>query len=116
MKTLLVHGDDPPPSDLRRILDRGSTSVDEVSASDLVTYVSRGGLGVDRLVFWAGAGDPDVRTLAMTYATAAGSERPQTVVFVTATPSEPLDGMTREEVLLWPRDADTLRLLFETGA
>jgi hypothetical protein len=112
-KTLLVSGGEPPPAELRAIVRQGSTSLDEVSAAELATYVSRQGLGVDRIVFWAPAGDHQVRTLALNYATAAGDERRHTIVYVTSEPREPaFDGMTREEMLFWPRDADKLREIF----
>lgn len=113
MKTLLVSGSEPAPAELRAIVAQGSTSLDEVSAADLATYVSRRGLGVDRIVFWAPAGDQRVRSLALNYATAAGDERRQTIVYITPEPREPkLDGMTRDEMFFWPRDADKLRTIF----
>lgn len=116
MKTLVIRGQDRLPGDLMDIVRRGSTSVDEVSTRDLSTFISREGLGVDRLVFWSGRQDPDVRALALNYATAAGPERRARVVFITAQPGEdPIDGMTRDEVLVWPRDAEKLRLMFMTG-
>jgi hypothetical protein len=113
MKTLLVSGREPSPAELRAIITQGSTSLDEVSAADLATYVSRLGLGVDRIVFWAAAGDQEVRSLALNYATAAGDERRHTIVYVSPDGSEPaLDAMTRDEMILWPRDADKLRAIF----
>jgi hypothetical protein len=115
MRTLLVTGGTPAPAELREILVRGSTSLDEVKPRDLSTYVSPEGFGVDRLVFFAGSGDRDVRELALTYATAAGRERQQTIVYVTAGPEDPLDGMTRDEVFVWPRDEDKLKMAFMTG-
>jgi hypothetical protein len=115
MNTLLVSGVDPPPSELRAIVAQGSTSLDEVSVADLATYVSRQGLGVDRIVFWAPAGDQQLRALALNYATAADKERRQTIVYVTPEPREPaLDGITRDEMFFWPRDADRLRKVFAT--
>lgn len=116
MKTLLVAGKDPVPAGLRDIVARGSTSLDEISAEDLRTYVARTGLGVDRLVLWAGASDPDIRTLAWNYFTTAGAEQLQRAIFVTATPGEPLiAGMTPEDVFVWPRDEDKLKLVFRTA-
>jgi hypothetical protein len=116
MRTLLVRGKDDVPPALRAIVDRGSTTVDEVSAHDLSTYVSREGFGVDRIVFWAGSADPDIRTLAWNYATAEGADRRQTIVYVTRDQSEaPVDGMGRDEVFIWPRDEDKLKLILTTG-
>ena len=117
MHTLLVKGRDDVPPELREIVRRGSETVDEIRAADLSTHVSRESFGVDRIVFWAGASGHDIRSLALAYATAAGVERPQRVVFVTAAPSEtPLDGMSREEIFVWPRDEDKLKMAFMTGA
>lgn len=116
MRVLLVSGRTPVPADLRHVLERGSTSLEAIGAADLRTYVSREGLGVDRVVFWAGHDDQDIRTLAWNYATAAGAERRDTVFLVAAQPTEPVDGMTGDEVFVWPRDEDRLKLLFMTGA
>ena len=116
MKTLLVSGKDPVPPDLREVVERGSTSLDEVSIGDLRTFVSREGLGVDRIVFWAGKSDPDVRTVAWNYATVAGADRPSQVVFISGAPAEaPLDGISAEELLIWPRDKDKVVMIFMTG-
>jgi hypothetical protein len=116
MRTLLVTGRDPAPDGLRELVRRGSTSVDEVSAAELSTFVSREGFGVDRLVFWVGRADHDVRSLALNYATAERHERQQRIVFVTPDPGEPtVDGMTREEIFVWPRDEEKLKIIFLTG-
>lgn len=112
MRTLLVTGEDPVPPGLEAIVRQGSTSVDHVSGGDLVTYVSREGFGVDRIVFWAGRDDRDVRSLALNYATAAGGARKETVFFVTAVPTDPLDGMTTSEVYVWPADEERLKRAF----
>ena len=114
MRTLLVSGRDPVPSELREIVAAGSTSTDEVSAADLTTFISREGLGVDRVVFWAGRSDPDVRSIAVNYAAAAGADRSKTVVFIAAG-DERLEGLTREEIHFWPRDEEKLRMIFMTG-
>jgi hypothetical protein len=112
MRTLLVSGNEPVPGGLEAIVRQGSTSVDHVSGDDLVTYVSREGLGVDRIVFWAGREDRDVRSVALNYATAAGAARKETVFFVTGVPTDPLDGMTKSEVYVWPADEDRLKKAF----
>jgi hypothetical protein len=116
MKTLLVSGRDRPPDALRDLIKKGSTTLDEVSAPDLTTFVSRGGLGVDRIAFWAAPGDQDVRSLALAYAAAAGADRGQTIVYITPVATEPaLDGLTRDEMFVWPRDEDRLKMIFMTG-
>jgi hypothetical protein len=115
MRTLLITDREPVPAKLRHILAEGSTELDEVSAHDLVTYVSQGALGVDRLVFWAGRGDLAVRTLALNYATAEDRDHQQTIFFIAAEPSAPIDGLTPDQMLVWPTDEDKLKLLFLTG-
>jgi hypothetical protein len=116
MKTLLVTGRDPAPDALRELIRRHSSSLDEVSAADLSTFVSREGFGVDRIAFWAGAGDHEVRALALNYATAAGAGRRETVVYITPVTGEPtLDGMSSDEVLVWPRDEARIRDVFRAA-
>ena len=116
MRTLLVTGRDRVPPALREMVIAGSTSLDEVSAADLTTFISRQGLGVDRVVFWAGRSDPDVRSVALSYAATAGADRAKTVVFITGVDEVPLDGLTRDEMHVWPRDEEKLRMIFMTGA
>jgi hypothetical protein len=114
VKTLLVTGREPAPDALRELIRGRSTSLDEVSAADLSTYVSREGFGVDRIAFWAAPGDHDVRTIALNYATAAGAGRRRTIVFITPLPGEPaLDGMTADEILVWPRDEERIREILD---
>jgi hypothetical protein len=116
MKTLLVTGREAVPERLRAIVTRGSTSVDEVTSDDLTTFISQQSFGVDRLVFWTGHGDPDVRTLARNYAEAAGADRPQTIVFVTALEGDRgVSDMAPHEIFVWPRDEEKLTMAFMTG-
>lgn len=116
MKTVLIRGREAPPRELVDIVRQGSTSLDEISTRDLATFTSRESFGADRLVFWSGHEDADVRTLALNYTAVEDDLRAQRIVFVTAQPTEaPLDGMTREEVLVWPRDEEKIRMLFMTA-
>ncbi len=117
MKTLFVRGHHPPPAELLDIIGNGSTSLDVISAQELVTYVSREGLGVDRLVLWAADSEPDVRSLAANYGSAAGAESRRSVFYVTVSETErPPEGLGPESVFVWPRDADKLKMAFMTGA
>jgi hypothetical protein len=116
MKTLLIRGDTDPPSELRDIVRAGSTAVDEVSTTELSTFVSRQGFGVDRIVVWAAPDDDQVRTLASTYAANESSADPGRLVYVTpgdcrGAPS----GVGRDVCLSWPEDKDKVRMFFMTG-
>jgi hypothetical protein len=115
MRTLLVSGTEPVPDALCHIIEQGSTSVEHVSAAELVTYVSREGLGVDRIVFWAGRDDLDVRSLAINYATAESRDREQRIFFVSAEPVLEVDGIPAGDTFVWPRDGDKLTMMFMTG-
>lgn len=116
MKTLLIRGESEPPAEVRQIVRAGSTSVDEVSAKELSTFVSRQGFGVDRVVVWAAPDDQAVRALATNYAAGDPAADPGQLVYLTpadcaSTPA----GVERDRCLSWPQDEDKLRLLFQTG-
>jgi hypothetical protein len=117
MKTLFVRGDHPPPAELLEIVRQGSTSLDQVSTKDLATYVSKEGLGVDRLVFWAADADPEVRSLAGNYGSAADVQGRRSIFYVTVRqPDPPPEGLGYESVFVWPADTDKLKMAFMTGA
>ena len=116
MKTLLISGDAPPPSPLRDVIARGSTALQERRASD-VPAAEAARLDVDRIVFWADAGDAVVRALAMTCARAERARRREAIVFVTPQGTAAgVDGLAPNEVFEWPRDEDRLKMAFMTGA
>lgn len=116
MKTLLISGVGAPPAPLRDVIARGSTAlqerrVDEISA-DAATR-----LEVDRIVFWAEPGDSAVATLARHCAKAERARRREAIVFVTSLGTEAqIEGLTPDEVFVWPRDEDRLKMAFMTGA
>jgi hypothetical protein len=117
MKSLLVSGHDAPPADLVDIVEQGSTSVDRVSTAELSTFVSRAGFGVDRVVFWAGGADADLRSVAINYASSADAASGQAIVYVTPTASDPAPiGVAQDSCFVWPRDKDKLKMIFMTGA
>lgn len=116
MKTLLIRGKSEPPGELLEIVRAGSTAVDEVSTSELSTFVSRQGFGVDRIVVWAGQDDEAARALATTYAATVSQTDRGGLVYVTPAhcASRP-EGVSRDRCLSWPQDEDKLRMLFMTG-
>ena len=81
MNTLLIYGESQPPESLREILRKGSTAVDEISTTELSTFVSREGFGVDRVVVWAAPDDQAVRALATNYA--ISEEERRGVIYIT---------------------------------
>ena len=116
MKTLLIRGETDPPSELRDIVRAGSTAVDEVSTTELSTFVSRQGFGVDRIVVWAAPDDHQVRTLASTYAATESSGDPGRLIYVTPADCRGApSGVGREQCLSWPEDKDKVQMFFMTG-
>ncbi|MGH9370138.1 MAG: hypothetical protein ACRD15_01255 [Vicinamibacterales bacterium] len=115
MKTVLITGDAPAPAPLRELVERGSTSLLERRAAELAGAVT---IEADRIVFWSAADEPDIRRLAEQYAQAEAAERQEALVFVTAATggTPPPDRLSPNEVFVWPRDEDRLRMAFLTGA
>jgi hypothetical protein len=115
MKTLLISGGRAPlPAMLRKVIERGSTSVDERRAGDVdpSTTLSE----VDRVVFWASSGDTAVHALAARFARAEQAERREAIVFVTDAGEQQVPGLSETEFFVWPQDEDRLTLAFLTGA
>jgi hypothetical protein len=114
MKTLLIVGKTALPASLREVVERGSTSIVEASASEL------GGTqppaDADRIVLWAPPDDSAVADLARAYARGASPERKDTLIVVTPESAPPVAGLPPGEVFAWPRDEDRLRMAFMTGA
>jgi hypothetical protein len=116
MKTLLISGDAPPPAPLRDVVERGSTAFEERCASD-VSPDAATELEVDRIVFWAGAADAAVRSLARDCARAERAQRREAIVFVTPQgTAAQVEGLSPHEVFEWPCDEDRLKMAFMTGA
>jgi hypothetical protein len=114
MMTLLIYGESQPPEALREILRKGSTAVDEVSTTELSTFVSRDGFGVDRVVVWAAPDDQAVRALATNYAISEGERRGLIYITPAGCSSRPA-GVAPDRCLSWPEEEDKLRLFFMTG-
>lgn len=101
---------------LREIVRNGSTTVDEVSTTELSTFVSREGFGVDRVVVWAAPDDQAVRALATNYAAIQDERGRGSLLYITpaACSSRPA-GVAPDRCLSWPEDEDKLRLFFMTA-
>ena len=112
MKTLLISGRTPLPGAVREMIVRGSTSLQECGASD----VGADRLDADRVVFWATREDADIRALASRYARAESREGREVIVYVTPDEGGAIAGLPANEVFLWPRDEDRLKMAFMTGA
>jgi hypothetical protein len=112
MKILLITGATPVPDELRNVIAMGSTSLVERGVADLASPDAG---DADRVVFWAGAGDRDVRELAQRYARVT-DQREDTLVFVTEQGSGAPDGLSPHERYDWPEDLDRLKMAFVTSA
>ncbi len=117
MKSLLVIDGEKPPEELREWLTQGSTSVDAVTTHELSTYVSTEAFGVDRVVFWAGAGDPDVSTLATTYTLAEGdrTHRPDVLYVSSTRGARPPEDVAADHAFTWPDDKEKLHTILAVG-
>ncbi len=113
MKTVLFTGEEPVPPALRELVQQGSTSFAERRAADAGEPPS---LDVDRVVFWSAAGESSVGLLAAKYARTESAERREIIVFVTGEPSAAVPELPANEVYVWPRDEDRLKMAFLTGA
>jgi hypothetical protein len=114
MKTVLITASAPVPPTLRELVERGSTALVERPAAELAGGLA---LDADRIVFWSASDDPDIGALAAKYADAEAAERRELLVFVTAehggTPAPAR--LSPNEVFVWPRDEDRLKMAFLTG-
>ena len=111
MKTLLIMGRTPLPGAVREMIARGSTSLQERQASD----VGPDRLDADRVVFWAQRGDDEIRALAARYARAESRQGREVIVYVTPDDDGAIAGLPANEVFVWPRDEDRLKMAFMTG-
>ena len=115
MRTLLISGDAPPPRPLRDVIARGSTALEERRAGEVSSDVAATP-DIDRIVFWATAGDAVVTNLARDCAGVERASGRETIVFVTPQGTEAkVDGLLPNEVFVWPRDEDRLKMAFMTG-
>jgi NADPH-dependent ferric siderophore reductase len=102
------------PAALRELVERGSTAVEDRSAREMPDPLPS---GIDRVVFWAAASDPELTRVANACARRESSARRQVVVFVAGEAGAAAGVEIPEgELYVWPRDEDRLKLAFLTGA
>jgi hypothetical protein len=114
MKTLLISGRATPPAPLRDIIERGSTAVHHRRAAETDLSATLG-WGADRIVFWDSGQDADVRALADACAARQPADLRDSIVFVTDDAGNAPQNILSNQLFLWPRDEDGLRLAFMTG-
>ena len=113
MKTVIVRGRTPLPESLRKVIEHGSTSVQECRAPG-PTPLPR---DVDRFVFFTEGDDPDVAAAARQAARAERADGAEKLVYVLAGSDGPaVEGLAPTEIYIWPRDEDRLKMAFMTGA
>lgn len=113
MKTLLI-SDARLPDVLRDIVERGSTRVDAVRASE-IDLATIAGMAPDRVVFWHVKGDEKIQRLADTVAKRDPAEAKSAIVFVSEGADASAQWLAPDQVFVWPRDEDRLRMAFMTG-
>jgi hypothetical protein len=115
MRTLLISGGETaPPAPLVDLLTRGSTSLQQQRATDVVGAASL--TDADRIVFWSGGDDRTIAEIAARYRRAERAEGRETIVFVTASRSASPAVLPNTETYVWPQDQDRLMMAFMTGA
>ena len=113
MKTILVSSASVP-AELRDILERGSTSLDSLRAGD-ATAPAILRLAPDRIVFWHLPGDDGLEKLANAIARSDPGEATTSIVFVSAGQAGTGQWLAPDQVFVWPKDEDRLRMAFMTG-
>jgi hypothetical protein len=111
VKTLIISGATPLPAELRAIIARGSTSIEEQRAAQV-----RSPLEADRIVFWASRADQDLHDLARRCARQEAADRTEKIVFVASDSQDGVEGLPPTEFFVWPRDEDRLKMAFMTSA
>jgi len=113
MKTVVIVGSAPLPGELREIIERGSTSIQERQASDVSDTPP---LEADRLLFWSATAEADVLAIAGRYAAQWTAERGETVMFVSGDRAAAGAPFEADQLFVWPADEDRLKMAFLTGA
>ena len=112
MRTVIVRGRAALPEPLRELIQNGSTSFQECHVPG-PTPLPR---DVDRIVFFTDGEDADVAAAARQAARAEKRDRTEKLVFVAAGAATPVEGLTPNEMYVWPADEDRLKMAFMTGA
>ena len=114
MRTLVILGDLPLPAGLREIIERGSTSVVEKAAAELAGR--RANEDVDRVVIWGNQTAGELTRLAHEYSRGASPEQRNSLIVIAPDSSvRTADVSPVNEVFVWPRDEDRLKVAFMTG-
>ena len=112
MKTVLI-SDGAVPEQLRKVIARGSTSVEERRTLDDDSAAMP---VADRIVFWSTGADAALRQIASRLAQAEQAQRREAIVFVSTSPADSVPGLSETERFVWPQDEDRLKMAFLTGA
>ena len=115
VKTVVISGASRPPQGLQDIMERGSTSVATWDAKD-VASTSTLAHDADRIVFWHSRGDVRLGSLAAACAAGRTRQGGEAIVFVTDDDAHVPAGLGPDELFVWPRDEDRLKMAFMTGA
>ena len=113
MTTVVICGDTPLPEELRVLIERGSTAVVIRGAAELADAPVVEG---DRVVFWSGGDEPALSRLAGRYAQRERTDRRERLLFVSAEGAPAPADVRPDEVFVWPRDDDRLKMAFLTSA
>jgi sarcosine oxidase gamma subunit len=113
MKTLLI-SEARVPDVLREIVERGSTHLDALRATE-TDAAAISSLAPDRVVFWHVAGNETVRRLADAVAKRDPAETTSAIVFVSEGADTAAQWLAPDQVFVWPHDEDRLRMAFMTG-
>ena len=114
MRTVVIRGGGELPADLRELIARGSTSVEERTAAGLEGSPE---IEADRILFWSQGDEPEVRKAAEVYAERERRGGGERVLFVSDAAGSPaLARFSPDEVFVWPQDEDRLTMAFLTSA
>ena len=115
MRTVLISSDARVPAPVREIVERGSTALQDRRAAEVhVPSLERD--RPDRVVLFETSRDNTLRDIARTLVRDDPRDAATQVVFVTAAGAEPPPALGPDQVFVWPRDEDRLKMAFMTGA
>ena len=112
MRTVIVRGQSPLPEELRDVIERGSTSVQECRVPG-PTPLPR---DVDRVVYFVGGEDPDVVASAQQALRPERRDGFEKLVYVMRDGAPGIEGLSPAECFRWPADEDRLKMAFMTSA
>jgi hypothetical protein len=113
MRTLLITGGAAAPGALRDIVRRGSTEFRECAPAAL--RAAPASESSDRIVVWQSGAAEEVLDFAREFALQGEDNAPR-VLIVANDPALLPSSFPSEQLFIWPRDEDRLRMAFMTGA